>query len=169
MTRFTYSAEKTDGEVYKSVTEARDRFELYQMVRNEGARIISVTQENSDNMLSFAYWNSRLTTVSEYEKVLFARNLGSMLAAGLPLARALSVMERQIKNPRMAATVSQISSDVRRGEPLHAVLAKSPNVFSRLFVAMAFCALLNCFNPSFKFVQLTPESSDLNKPLPKMT
>ena len=100
MARFNYTAEKSDGEVYKGVAEARDRFELYGVVRREGARIISVEEEHGDTMWSLDYWNARLTTIKEYDKILAARNLGAMLGAGLSLARALSVLERQTKNPR---------------------------------------------------------------------
>ncbi|MEK7132638.1 MAG: type II secretion system F family protein [Patescibacteria group bacterium] len=136
MSRFTYTAEKNDGEIYKGIAEARDRFELYGIVRSEGGHILSVLEESGHGFLNLKYWNAKLTSISEYEKILFARNLGAMLSAGLALARALSVMERQIKNPKMAVTVSEITSAIRRGDPLNAALAKSPKVFSKLFVAM---------------------------------
>jgi type IV pilus assembly protein PilC len=134
--RFTYTAEKNDGEVYKATAEASDRFELYQVVRREGGRIISIAEEETRHALSMAYWNAKLGSVSEYEKILFSRNLGAMLAAGLPLSRALSVIERQTRNVKLAGVVSQLSNDVRRGESFHQSLAKSPRVFSRLFIAM---------------------------------
>jgi type II secretory pathway component PulF len=67
---------------------------------------------------------------------MFARNLGAMLSAGLSLARALSVIERQAKNPRVNMVVSQIGSDVRRGSTLHDAFAKFPNVFPSQMVAM---------------------------------
>jgi len=136
MAHFSYTAEKTDGEVYRGVAEATDRFELYQIVRREGARIISVSEEKSNNWLSISYWNSKIATIKEYDKILMARNLGAMLSAGLSLARALSVLERQTKNPRLVAAISQVTSDVRRGDPLHSSLAKFPRVFTPLFVAM---------------------------------
>ncbi len=136
MARFTYTAEKSDGEVYKGVAQAADRFELYGVVRQEGGRLISVEESGDTGWMSMAYWNSFLSRISEYEKILFARNLGAMLSAGLSLARALAVIERQTKNAKMSSVVSSIASDVRRGETLHAALAKFPRVFSRLFIAM---------------------------------
>ncbi len=134
--KFKYTAEKSDGEVYKGVGEAADRFELYGMVRQEGGKIISLEESDPNSWRSMAYWNALISRVSEYEKILFARNLGAMLGAGLALARALAVIERQTKNPKMLLVISQVSSDVRRGETLHAALAKFPAVFSKLFVAM---------------------------------
>ncbi|MFZ2556043.1 MAG: type II secretion system F family protein, partial [Minisyncoccia bacterium] len=136
MAKFSYTAEKAGGEVYKGIAQARDRFELYEVVRREGGRIISVEEDTKGSVFSLRYWNSKITTVPEYEKILFARNLGTMLSAGLSLARALAVIERQSKNPRLARVVSEISSAVRRGESLHSALGHFPNVFSKLFIAM---------------------------------
>ena len=136
MTRFTYTAEKADGEVYKGIAEAGDRFELYGIVRQEGGKLISVDESGGRSWLSMSFWNAKLSRISEYEKILMARNLGAMLSAGLALARALSVLERQTKNARMSLVVSEIASSVRRGETLHASLAKFPRVFGKLFVAM---------------------------------
>ena len=134
--KFIYTAEKSDGEVYKGIAEAADRFELYSVVRREGGKIISVGEDAGSSMLSIGYWNAKLTSVKEMDKILMARNLGAMLGAGLSLARALAVLERQTKNLRLSAAISQISSDVRRGETLHASLNKFPRIFSNLFIAM---------------------------------
>jgi len=136
MARFTYTAGKADGEVYKGAAEVRDRFELYEVVRREGGKVISISEENTNNIWSIHYWNARLGSVKEYDKVLFARNLGAMLSAGLSLARALAVLERQTKNPKLSRVMTQVAADVRRGDTLHVALAKYPNLFSRLFVAM---------------------------------
>jgi type IV pilus assembly protein PilC len=136
MSHFSYTAEKNDGEVYKGVAEASDRFELYSLVRREGGRIISVSEENPNNWFSLKYWNSKFSTIKEYDKVLLARNLGAMLSAGLAPARALSVLERQTKNPRLGEAISEIASDVRRGDTLNQSLAKYPRIFTPLFVAM---------------------------------
>lgn len=136
MARFAYTAEKSDGEVYKGVAEARDRFELYESVRREGARILSVTEDHSDKWWSLTYWNSKFSNIPEYEKVLLARNLGSMLSAGLSLARALAIIERETKNARLRHVVSEVAGAVRRGDTLHSALEKFPTIFSKLFCAM---------------------------------
>jgi type IV pilus assembly protein PilC len=136
MARFTYTAEKSDGEIYKGTASARDRFELYDVVRREGGRIVSVEEEGARWLVSIKYWNAKLSSVPEYEKVLFARNLGSMLGAGLSLARALAILERQTKNVKLASIVSELSSAVRRGDTLHSALARFPRVFPKIFVAM---------------------------------
>jgi type IV pilus assembly protein PilC len=136
MARFNYTAEKSDGEVYKGTAEAADRFALYGIVRQEGGKIISVEEAKGTGWKSMAYWNALLTRISEYEKILFARNLGAMLTAGLSLARALAVIERQTKNPKLSGVIASVTNDVRRGDSLHASLAKFPRVFPNIFIAM---------------------------------
>jgi type IV pilus assembly protein PilC len=136
MTKFVYTAEKSDGEVYKGTAEAADRFELYSIVRREGGKIVSVNEDGGSNKWSVAYWNGKFSSVKEYDKILMARNLGAMLGAGLSLSRALSVLERQTKNPKLSATIGEVAGDVRRGESLHASLAKFPKIFPNIFAAM---------------------------------
>src|SRR3990167_9020099 len=136
MAHFSYTAQKNDGEVYKGIVDAKDRFEVYEVVRREGGHIIGVNEDKGGSPWGFAYWNALFSKVKEYDKILFSRNLGAMLSAGLSLARALAVLERQTKNPRLGAALSQIASDVRHGDPLHQALSKFPRVFSKLFVAM---------------------------------
>jgi len=137
MARFSYTAQKGNGDVYQGFAVAADRFELYHIIRQEGGRLLSLHDESgSHHVLSLSYWNGKLTTVPEQEKILFARNLGAMLGAGLALSRALSVIDRQTKNVRLRNAVSEIESAVRRGETLHDGLAKFPHIFSKLMVAM---------------------------------
>ncbi len=136
MAHFVYTAERAGGEVYKGVAEAGDRFALYEIVRREGGKIVSVSEEAGGLAGRIKSLNSRFSTIKEYDKVLMARNLGAMLGAGLALARALAVLERQTKNPRLSATISELASDVRRGDSLHEALAKHPSIFSKLFIAM---------------------------------
>ncbi|RJQ33646.1 type II secretion system F family protein [Candidatus Parcubacteria bacterium] len=136
MAKFSYTAERTNGEIYQGVADVRDRFELYQVIRREGGRLLHLTDESAPRFQSMQYWNILLSRVSEQQKIMFARNLGSMITAGLSLARALSVIERQAKNPRVSQVVSQIGSDVRRGSTLHAAFAKFPKIFPAQMVAM---------------------------------
>lgn len=136
MARFSYTAEKADGDVYRGVADVRDRFELYELVRREGGRILGLTEEGRDSIFSIHYWNAKFSSVREHDKILFARNLGAMLSAGLSLARALSVLERQTRNPRFSSVIGDIANGVKRGDALNVSLGKFPHVFPRLFIAM---------------------------------
>lgn len=136
MAHFTYTAERPGGEIYKGVADARDKFEFYEIVRREGGKLIAVEQEASNKYLTMRYWNVLLARVKEYDKILVARNLSAMLGAGLSLARALALIERQTKNLRLQDVMMGVEAAVRRGDTLHATLATYPHVFPPIFVAM---------------------------------
>jgi type IV pilus assembly protein PilC len=134
--RFKYTAQKADGEVYNGIATAQDRFELYNVIRREGGHLLSMEVDKSDNRFNIFFWIEKITTVPEQQKILFTRNLGVMLSAGLPLSRALAVMERQTKDAHLTKAISEISSDVRHGTTLHDALEKQARIFPRLTIAM---------------------------------
>jgi len=132
--QFSYIAQR-DNEVYSGVIDAKDRFEVYARIRAEGGEVISVKSAAASRW-SLSYWNERLSTIKEHDKIVMATNLAAMIEAGLSIARALAVVERQTKNPRLKSIVASIRGDIQKGEPLYVALRKHPAVFSNLFVAM---------------------------------
>jgi type IV pilus assembly protein PilC len=74
--------------------------------------------------------------ISLREKVAFAKNMGAMLSAGLPLARALQVLERQSESAAFRKVVIGLGEEVRRGHTLSQAIRRYPRVFSKLFSAV---------------------------------
>lgn len=135
MVEFSYVAEK-DGARYNGTLDVPDRFSVYQKVRDEGGKIISISAAGDGWQATFRKWSSIVSSVGPYEKVIFARTLASMLTAGLPLSRALSISERQTSNDKLKSVLASIGEDVRKGSTFHDSLGKFPKVFSPLFIAM---------------------------------
>jgi type IV pilus assembly protein PilC len=80
--------------------------------------------------------NLIVASVKLREKIVFARNLSSMIEAGIALSRALEILERQTKNPKMQDVLHSVSEDIKNGGTLSGGMKKFPRVFSPLFVAM---------------------------------
>jgi type II secretory pathway component PulF len=74
--------------------------------------------------------------IKTHQKITFAKNLGLMISAGLPMTRALSVMGKQSKSKPFKKLLSDIEADVSHGKTLSESLNKWPKVFSALFVSM---------------------------------
>jgi type II secretory pathway component PulF len=66
----------------------------------------------------------------------FTRELANLLAAGLPLSRALHLLRREVSNPAAKYVWSRVHDDVVGGVSLGDALAKWPKVFSTVYVAM---------------------------------
>jgi type IV pilus assembly protein PilC len=67
---------------------------------------------------------------------VMSRQFSTMVNAGLPILRALSILETQTPNKKLRSTIGDIRMDIERGSSLSAALAKHPKVFSKLYVAM---------------------------------
>lgn len=63
------------------------------------------------------------------------RSLAALLAAGLPLARALETT-RDVAGGRLGEVLDQVLAEVRRGAPLAQALGSHPELFSPLYVGV---------------------------------
>ncbi|HHX97763.1 MAG: type II secretion system F family protein [Kiritimatiellia bacterium] len=66
----------------------------------------------------------------------FTRQMSTLVNAGLPLMRALRVLQRQEKNPALRDAVIQMAESIESGSTFAEALAAHPKVFDRLFVNM---------------------------------
>ncbi len=139
MANFTYTGLNKDGVKVTETVEAVDRYAVYEIARKNGHTVSSVTDAKSfsiSNLIKLEKLNSMLGRVKSDELVTFTRNLSSMMKAGLPLTRALSVIERQSKNPKLKEIMQGVREDINKGKPFNEALAAFPKVFSDLYVAM---------------------------------
>jgi type IV pilus assembly protein PilC len=65
---------------------------------------------------------------------LFARQLATMLQAGIPMVQAFEIVGNGHEKPAMQKLILAIKSDVESGTTLHEALAKHPLYFDDLFV-----------------------------------
>jgi type II secretory pathway component PulF len=74
--------------------------------------------------------------ISQFALVRFARMLGTLVAAGVPLVAALRIAREAIGNQVLSDTVSKAIEQVQRGEPLSKSLTGSPKLFPPSVVEM---------------------------------
>ena len=115
--------------------EAADRFAVAKELRERAQMPITVheVEEKSAARKSVTNFFSR---VRLHEKIVFTHNLSGMLAAGLPLFRALEVQKKQNKNPLLGQVLDGLLATINQGGTLSDGLAKFPNIFQPLVVSM---------------------------------
>lgn len=139
MAKFTYTGTTKDGEKVTQTVEAADRYAVYILARNSGHSVVSVSEAGTFSFASFMQMeriNYFLSKVKQDELVMTTRNLSSMLNAGLALTRALSVIERQTKNPRLKGVMKSVQESINKGDPFYAALKNFPETFSPLYISM---------------------------------
>ncbi|MEM7699159.1 MAG: type II secretion system F family protein [Verrucomicrobiota bacterium] len=74
--------------------------------------------------------------VSGKVMMIFTRQLATLVDAGLPLLRGLSVLGKQEKNRNMASTINHLADSVAGGATFSESLGQHPRVFDKLYVNM---------------------------------
>lgn len=135
MPTFYYTGTKSDGTPTEGTLTAENRFAVYEAVRIDGGTVLSVEEQRPG--ISFDFLSGLFEKrVKVDDRILFAKNLSSMLTAGLSLSRALSVIERQHKGRGLESIAHAVGVSVAKGSSLHESLEEHPKVFSKLFVSM---------------------------------
>ena len=136
MSNFHYKAVNKEGKNYEGSVTAKDRFEVYHQIKKDGDTVISVREAKKQGFLSLSNAFSFLGGVKAHDKVIFARNLGQMIDAGLPITRGLSIMEKQAKKGEFKSILGSLNDALSKGSTLSDAMKVYPKVFSSLFVSM---------------------------------
>ncbi len=131
--KFRVTVKDASGAESKRVIDAPSRFAVYEQVEKEGGTVLMVAEGGAGLKLSNISFGGKLKME---EKITFTKNLAAMLSAGLPLTRALSVIERQSTNAFLKKIVLDLEGEVKKGSSFNEALARHPKVFTELFIAM---------------------------------
>ena len=136
MPKYTYKAQlmATGAEVEGSA-EAEDKFELAKNMKSEG-KLLLTAMELSEKSFNMDKINAYLSRVDLREKIVFSRNLATMIQAGLPLSRALAIFLKQTQNPKFREVLRSLIDDINKGTALSDAMEKYPKVFEPVFVSM---------------------------------
>jgi type IV pilus assembly protein PilC len=144
MPQFQYKAFQSDGTTAEGVLDAGGRQEAFRQMEQRGLKPIALAEKahgappkgaaaplSLGKSLSF---QSKRVTPRMLEN--FTRLLSSLLAAGVPLSRALVILCKEATNPVAAAKWKQIYDSVVDGVSLADSMARIPDTFPRVYVAM---------------------------------
>jgi type II secretory pathway component PulF len=144
MPLFQYKALQTDGAVAEGQLEAAGRQEAFQQMAGLGLRPVSLAEKAVEkdggtllpNSLGSISLFKKVHKISGRELENFTRLLSSLLAAGVPLSRALVILYKESSNPTASAKWREIHDSVIDGMSLADAMAKSPDTFPRVYTAM---------------------------------
>ncbi len=75
-------------------------------------------------------------TIKSKTLMTFTRQLATLIDAGLPLLRGLTVLARQEKDPVLRRTITQLADSVQGGSTFSESLAQHPKIFNKLYINM---------------------------------
>ncbi len=135
MPTFVYKAIDGTGRQVADVLEAPSRISAIDLLTQRGFCPVMVEAGDAP-----AKDKSRrrpgLRIVSKAEVEAFTRELANLLAAGVPLSRALSILSREASRPAAKALWATIHDQVAGGQSLADALRSHPKHFPPITVAM---------------------------------
>ncbi len=152
MPQFAYKAMQHDGVLTEGFLDASNRHEAMRQVEQRGFRPIKISESaggaaakkpagatGSDasaagGLPKFSLGGAKKITARMLEN--FTRLLSSLLAAGVPFSRALQILVREAAEPVAKAKWKELHDLVIDGMSLSNAMARSPETFPRVYVAM---------------------------------
>jgi type IV pilus assembly protein PilC len=133
MAEFAYDAINAQGLLSSGTISAPDVSSAREQLQARGLLPSSLKERAAAGEESFG---SMFKKVKPKSLQVFARQLATMIEAGVSVVAALVTLEEQTDDKYLKEVVGEVRADVESGMIFSRALARHPKVFSRLFVAM---------------------------------
>jgi type IV pilus assembly protein PilC len=134
MANFSYKAMDAKGVATSGEVEGDNKAAVASVLRNRGLTVVDLNEVKTG--ISQFDILAPLQTIKGKDLTIFSRQFATMINAGLAMLRALTVLEEQTENPKLAKVIGMVRADVEAGIALSDALEKHPKVFSRLYTSM---------------------------------
>jgi type IV pilus assembly protein PilC len=132
MLSYKYIArDAASGEKVSSTVEAESEQAAAKLVKAQGLTPIEITLAGKNRGVG-KFFNK----VKSKDRILFARQLSTLINAGLPLVQSLRTVAKQSQSKQLKIILNQIISDVEAGQAFNVAIAKHPETFNQIFISL---------------------------------
>jgi len=131
----TFKYEARDPATGKKITgeiQADSEKSVAKSVKEQGYALISVEAKGDGNAFS-QLLKGRIKTK---DKVLFSRQLSTLINAGLPLVQSLRSVLNQTGNEKLKVVLADVITRVEGGVSFSEALSAYPEVFNQVFISL---------------------------------
>lgn len=133
MLSFKYTArDPASNQVVKAEVEADSEAAATKLIKAEGLVPLEIKSTQTSDVGIGRFRNH----IKSRDKVLFSRQLSTLINAGLPLIQSLRSVGAQSTSKPLKVVVNKVISDVEAGQALSVSMAKHPKAFNEIYVSM---------------------------------
>lgn len=133
MLTFLYTARDTaSNKIVKATVQAESERSAAKLLMGRNLVPLEIVPEGEKRGL-LGFLQDRVSTK---DKVIFTRQLSTLINAGLPLAQSLHTVQEQTANKKLKTVAQDIITSVEGGSTLADAFAKHPKIFNDLFLAL---------------------------------
>lgn len=134
MADFEYTAQTHSGQIQKGTISAHDKDGALDALRNKGLRpVVIKPKEKVGLKMNLNLPGSKVKTK---DIVIFTREFATMINAGVPILRAMTILKDQAASVMFKKILEEVTSDIQGGSSLGDAMAKHPKAFSNIYVNM---------------------------------
>jgi type IV pilus assembly protein PilC len=131
MPKFSYSATDVIGKKVEGTVSAPTKEAALQALRAEEKIVLSI-----DEVSETKKWLLGRPGMSMQEKMMFVKNLSTMIEVGITVTESLSIIRDQTKNKNLQKMYEDIMEMIDSGQTLAKSLKHYDNNFSEIFINM---------------------------------
>ncbi|MFA5633617.1 MAG: type II secretion system F family protein [Candidatus Dojkabacteria bacterium] len=132
MAKFKYSARDQQGKVIEGDLEAKDLSSATDLLHDRGLVIVSLKEAVGIDWEKLSEIN--IGGIPMKDKVIFMRQMATMVGAGLPLARSLEIMVQQASNPKFKKILQNVLASIQSGKSLADSFRMEEEVFDLITI-----------------------------------
>lgn len=132
MATFAYVGRTRSGSVKKGELSAKSKDEAVDQLRKQSVVVTSLEEKSGKGGFTISLGSG----LKDKDLVVFTRQFGTMINAGLPLVQCLEILSTQSENKVLRETVTEVKGQVEGGSTFSDALHKHPKVFDDLYVNM---------------------------------
>ena len=137
MTYFQYKAVTAEGKVIEGTLQAADQRAVVAQLEEQGQLPLTVTSDQEGGLLGREVslpW--RRKRVPQQDLLAFTQELSTLLSAGLPLDRSLSILTELTENEYLSEIIKDLLREIKGGKSLSEALGMYPRVFPKIYSNM---------------------------------
>ena len=132
MAEFSYKAVTRDGKLTNGRLEGSDSRSVTLRIQGMGLIPIAIEQSSVKPTQARTFFRG----ISQRDLLFFTEELSTLVKAGLPLDRSLTITAELTSKPALRIVIQDILKQIKGGKSLGEALAAHPKLFSRLYVNM---------------------------------
>ena len=133
MLTFDYTArDTTSNKIIKSTVQAESERAAAKLLMAQGIVPLELIEQTKKGNLIAKFTNR----VGAKDRIIFTRQLATLINAGLPLAQSLRTLADQTQNKKLVSITNDIITSVEGGSSLSVAFSKHPEVFNDVYIAL---------------------------------
>lgn len=131
MKRYHYKAkDRKTGNIVSGSVQADSEQAAGKILVDQGYVPQKITLEGG------GLFGESMNKMSSKQRIVFTRQLATLVGAGLPLSNSLHMIAEQTEDKATRAIVEELTAQIEAGKSLHEAFSKFPEVFNRVYLAL---------------------------------